>query len=1043
MSLKTADSPCNSSGDNEAARIQLLQDATENCPADAMQDDPSGPEALFVGEKEHHDEKPNDDTDYEPNGEPLGDSDTEDGETVIDQDTEETPNDLVDGLSKDPKHRRGPAAKTAKEYVARVHAKKHEVLKEHIRTEKTKNKRTADGELDIAPPQPKRRRAPSKGKKPVPEQRAHAKSNQNEAIGQAAEMFHAISNVSESASAGAIPASSQQRVTKNARNKQISAQRTYGQDNRHRTTQRRDAKEAAKILGYGKVKCFGETSYQIQGMKSKIHDWQLTPVAWMVKRENAEMPPYGGVLADVPGMGKTVVSLSCVVGNPPDKKDVAEWSGATLVVLPSQVVADQWAEEIEKHLEVINEDDVYVFRKSRNTLSVGKIATFKIVELLAGFPSTETLDDLAEKHGKNPAEYSKQFRALVGDLFHINWYRVILDEVHQIKNLASRTCFAAHQLRSKHVWGLSGTPLVNRGRELFPYLKLIGVEGISTEEAFVKDFLNTKTDSAKLDALVNLVSYRRTEEDDFLGRKMLDLPQLHPGDQWVDLSTEERIIYDAIGKYYDNVHPQLSIIATLRRRQAISHPYCLEKCVRRDVQPRVIEGMAAALREVEGKKFVYHQIGTRVQRREAPVQPADSDDEEENIDSKSEKKKKKKVGKTKEKQPAQRAPQPIETSAEDHQYMDAFGVSDFGKDFSLAKLLELTSTEKLINEQRCGLCKRQGGVIDPMILELKKTDCPVNECSGKAEGWAHAETLSSEENECLMWDAADNDDGEDRGKPATKLSRKQKSEAAQLRKEAKKKVESKYGADYNGSLPITEPDNKAYVRIGVNNSDGVPCPSAKITCVKDILIQWQKEGPNDKIITEWLPFLLLSIFVQFVKTAIMTGIMLNLEHIPFVYLAGTMTPTEKTKAVKEFKRSPQLKILVALMKCGGQALNLTCANRVILIDAWWNNAAERQASGRVFRLGQIKNSHFVRILARGTVNEHITELQDDKSTEIARVLQDDGHVPDLLDDYEVLTLTAPRAWAELKARLLREIEEEEEEEEAAAEALTKQQPPPV
>lgn len=416
MSLKTAHSPGNGFPDNDSedARMRLLRDATENYPPEPMQDDPSGPDALFVGLNEHHsdiqpgsnqpseaqylpangeerhdgtrpylaghDKEPVDnESDYEPNGAPLDDSDTEDGDTTIDQDVGGTLNDLVDGLRKDPKSRRGPAAKTAKEYVARVHAKKHEVLKEHIRTEKSKNKRTAEGELEIAPHQLKRRRAPSKGKKPAPKQRPHGKSNQNEAIEQAADMFHAISNVSKSASAGAIPASSQQRVTKDARNKQISAQRTYGQDNRHRTTQRRDVKEASKILGYGKVKCFGETSYQIQGMKSKIHDWQLTPVAWMVKRENAEMPPYGGILADVPGMGKTVVSLSCVVGNPPDKKDVAEWSGATLVVLPSQVVADQWAEEIEKHLEVINDDDVYVFRKSRNILSVGKIATFKIV----------------------------------------------------------------------------------------------------------------------------------------------------------------------------------------------------------------------------------------------------------------------------------------------------------------------------------------------------------------------------------------------------------------------------------------------------------------------------------------------------------------------------------------------------------------------------------------------------------------------------------------------------------------------------------------
>lgn len=196
------------------------------------------------------------------------------------------------------------------------------------------------------------------------------------------------------------------------------------------------------------------------------------------------------------------------------------------------------------------------------------------------------------------------------------------------------------------------------------------------------------------------------------------------------------------------------------------------------------------------------------------------------------------------------------------------------------------------------------------------------------------------------------------------------------------------------------------------------------------------------------------VFVQFVKTAMMAGVMLNLEEIPFVYLTGTMTPLEKQKAVGDFRNNPDIKVLVspprshpaqrahhsettekltitflhekiASMRCGGQALNLTCANRVILIDVWWNNAAERQAFGRVFRLGQLKTSHYVRILARGTIDEDIRNLQEEKADEIAEVLQDDGHVPETLAEHEVMALTAPRAWEELKATLLREIEEED------------------
>lgn len=389
MSPKVTQST-NSFTDDEdmTTRMQHLQDTTEPHPMEATEDDnrqnratSSDSEGLFVPQEKNYGFIQSDiqSFGYEKEGELLSDSETEDGDTLVDQDVAGPHYDVTNGSSKDTRKRRGPAAKTAKEYVARLHDKRHQDLKEHIRTEKDKGKRNADGEVEIAPPQPKRRRASSKGKRPAMEQRSHGKFNQNEAIEKTADVFHSLSNVSESASTGAIPASSEQRVTKNVRNKQMFAQTTYGQDNRHRTTQRRDVKEAGKILGYGKVKCFGETSYKIDGMKSKIHDWQLTPVAWMVKRENAEMPPFGGVLADVPGMGKTVVSLSCIIGNPPDKEDVTEWSAATLVVLPSHVVVGQWAEEIEKHLESITKDDVYIYRKSRNNLSVGKIATFKIV----------------------------------------------------------------------------------------------------------------------------------------------------------------------------------------------------------------------------------------------------------------------------------------------------------------------------------------------------------------------------------------------------------------------------------------------------------------------------------------------------------------------------------------------------------------------------------------------------------------------------------------------------------------------------------------
>lgn len=86
------------------------------------------------------------------------------------------------------------------------------------------------------------------------------------------------------------------------------------------------------------------------------------------------------------------------------------------------------------------------------------------------------------------------------------------------------------------------------------------------------------------------------------------------------------------------------------------------------------------------------------------------------------------------------------------------------------------------------------------------------------------------------------------------------------------------------------------------------------------------------------------------------------------------------------------------LKCGGQALNLTMANRVIIVDPWWNAVAEDQAYGRVRRIGQTKETHLVRLFSDTPVDRRIRQLQSDKSAEVSRALQDDRHEPVPLDD---------------------------------------------
>lgn len=59
-------------------------------------------------------------------------------------------------------------------------------------------------------------------------------------------------------------------------------------------------------------------------------------------------------------------------------------------------------------------------------------------------------------------------------------------------------------------------------------------------------------------------------------------------------------------------------------------------------------------------------------------------------------------------------------------------------------------------------------------------------------------------------------------------------------------------------------------------------------------------------------------------------------------------------------------------------LNLTAAQRVFLLDPWWNPAVEQQAMDRVHRIGQTQPVIVTRFIVKGTVEEKMLQLQERK-----------------------------------------------------------------
>ena len=72
------------------------------------------------------------------------------------------------------------------------------------------------------------------------------------------------------------------------------------------------------------------------------------------------------------------------------------------------------------------------------------------------------------------------------------------------------------------------------------------------------------------------------------------------------------------------------------------------------------------------------------------------------------------------------------------------------------------------------------------------------------------------------------------------------------------------------------------------------------------------------------------------------------------------------------------------------SLNFQFANRVISLDLWWNHAVEQQAFGRVYRVGQLKETFFTRIVIRNSVDQRLLHMQVRKLLTCEKAIKDGG-----------------------------------------------------
>ncbi|KAG0224120.1 hypothetical protein BGW41_005246 [Actinomortierella wolfii] len=340
---------------------------------------------------------------------------------------------------------------------------------------------------------------------------------------------------------------------------------------------------------------------------------QKIGLTWLQKMEDGTNK--GGILADDMGLGKTIQSIALIVsrrGQPPAQLQV--WDSTrtyyapppssalikcktTLIVAPVALVY-QWENEI------INKTTpgllkVCVHYGGRKVKDAQELARYDVVITTYGVVSNEM--------GHN-GQGGRRAAKPIGELFKLQFHRIILDEAQTIKNRATKAAISCSALQATYRWCLTGTPFQNKITELFSLIHFLRIRPYDEYTKFARDIANpiqklkyNRKDDAnrvsamhRLQALLKAICLRRSKKDEVDGKPILHLPPRNVTMTNVEFSMDEASFYHALEtrtvdrfnayvkagnvmKNYSNV-----LLLLLRLRQACCHPHLIKDFLKAD-----------------------------------------------------------------------------------------------------------------------------------------------------------------------------------------------------------------------------------------------------------------------------------------------------------------------------------------------------------------------------------------------------------------------------------------------------------------------------
>ncbi|KAL2021120.1 hypothetical protein VTK56DRAFT_7539 [Thermocarpiscus australiensis] len=459
----------------------------------------------------------------------------------------------------------------------------------------------------------------------------------------------------------------------------------------------------------------------------------------------------------------------------------------------------------------------------------------------------------------------------------MEFYRLVLDEAHAIKNSHSRRTKACTLLAAKYRWALTGTPIHNSLKEIIPYwtfLRVLNSPSLVKFKAKNEEEIALKEQelAAVLEKIM-LKRYSRSINTEFLAHALFELPRPHVLDPiWVNFSREEELIHRMVeGKlrkrvakaFMDTTNPgtlkaqsKSWLLYVLRLRQAACHPFLLETLMKTLFEVEDIRRLIQQLSRIQTNTAFINQIGR-------------------------------------------------------------------WSEFDMIRHLERVNDLKEHDQEEVrDLCRRCGSIPeDPFQPECGHVfcrDCIESYIAEEGEGakkrhrCRNCSRLVANIRASLpaITGGSSVGKGGPRRGPLSMKHRERGDDLNRIQPVANNKSMFLAESDRDPSLPLT--------------------PGAKTIVLKNIIVEWRRLHAEDMVI----------VFTSFVVVGRIIGRMLQDEGINFLYYFGSMSQAEKHQAVKDFANE-DIQILGASIQCGGQALNLTCANRVLIMDLCFSTRSFR------------------------------------------------------------------------------------------------------